>query len=95
MIKDGLFERFPVPDYNLALHVSPVLQFGKIAYSKGCVLANVDSVDFTVKGVRGHGGYLHITVDPVLIAAHIVTSIQSIVARNIDLKNLWSLQSAR
>lgn len=84
MIEDGLFERFPVPDYNLALHVSPVLQSGKIAYSKGWALANVDSVDITVKGVGGHGAYPHTTVDPVLIAAHIVTSIQSIVARNID-----------
>lgn len=84
MIEDGLFERFPVPDYNLALHVSPALQSGKVAYSTGWALANVDSVDIIVKGVGGHGAYPHTTVDPVLIASHIVTSLQSIVARNVD-----------
>ena len=84
MIEDGIFERFPVPDYNLALHVSSALQSGKVAYSKGWALANVDSVDITVKGVGGHGAYPHTTVDPVLIASHIVTSLQSIVARNVD-----------
>ncbi len=84
MIAEGLYDKFPLPDYNLALHVSSALPSGKVAYSQGWALANVDSVDITVKGVGGHGAYPHTTVDPVLIASHIVTSLQSIVARNVD-----------
>ncbi len=84
MIDDGLFERFPQPDYNLALHVSAGAPSGTIAYSSGWALANVDSVDITVKGVGGHGAYPHTTVDPVLVASHIVTSVQSLVSRNVN-----------
>ncbi|MEL6473727.1 MAG: amidohydrolase [Pseudomonadota bacterium] len=84
MIADGLFERFPQPDYNLALHVSAGLPSGTVAYSSGWALANVDSVDITVKGAGGHGAYPHTTVDPILIASHIVTSLQSLVARNVN-----------
>lgn len=84
MLADGLFERFPQPDYNLALHVSAGSPSGTIAYSTGWALANVDSVDITVKGVGGHGAYPHTTVDPVLIGSHIVTAVQSLVSRNVD-----------
>lgn len=84
MLADGLFSRFPQPDYNLALHVSAATPAGTVSYSSGWALANVDSVDIAVKGVGGHGAYPHTTVDPVLVAAHIVTSLQSLVARNID-----------
>ena len=64
MIADGLFDRFPQPDYNLALHVSAGVPSGKVAYSSGFALANVDSIDITVKGVGGHGAYPHTTKDP-------------------------------
>ena len=84
MIADGLFERFPVPDYNVALHVSAGHPSGTVGYSPGFALANVDSVDIIVKGVGGHGAYPHTTKDPVLIGAHIVTALQSLVARNLD-----------
>ncbi|MCI4645120.1 MAG: amidohydrolase [Hyphomonadaceae bacterium] len=84
MLADGLFERFPVPDYNLALHVSASQPAGKVAYSSGYALANVDSVDIHVKGVGGHGAYPHTTKDPVVVAAHIVTALQSLVSRNLD-----------
>nr|MBV6630362.1 amidohydrolase [Oceanococcus sp. HetDA_MAG_MS8] len=84
MLEDGLYARFPRPDYNLALHVSAATPAGTVSYSSGWALANVDSVDITVRGVGGHGAYPHTTVDPVLIAAHIVTSLQSLVARNVD-----------
>lgn len=84
MIEDGLYSDFPVPDYNLALHVSASAPAGTIAYSSGFALANVDSVDILVKGVGGHGAYPHTTKDPVLIGASIVTALQSLVARNID-----------
>lgn len=82
MLADGLYEKFPTPDYNIALHVSASEKAGTVAYSSGYGLANVDSVDITVKGVGGHGAYPHTTVDPVLISAHIVTALQSLVARN-------------
>jgi amidohydrolase len=84
MLADGLFTRFPKPDYNLALHVSAGEPAGTIAYSKGYALANVDSVDIKVKGVGGHGAYPQATRDPVLIAAHIVVALQSLVSRNTD-----------
>ena len=84
MIADGLFERFPQPDYNLALHVSASLPSGKIAYAPGYAMANVDSVDITVKGVGGHGAYPHTTKDPVVIGASIVTAVQTLVSRNVN-----------
>ena len=84
MLADGLYERFPVPDFNLALHVSAGAPAGTVGYSSGYALANVDSVDIIVKGVGGHGAYPHTTKDPVLIGAHIVTALQSLVARNLD-----------
>lgn len=84
MIEDGLFDRFPLPDYNLALHVSSGQPAGTVGYSPGYALANVDSVDIIVKGVGGHGAYPHTTVDPVIIGAHIVSALQTIVSRNID-----------
>lgn len=84
MIADGLFTRFPTPDYNLALHVSAGLPSGKVAYSPGFALANVDSVDITVKGVGGHGAYPHTTKDPVVVASSIVMALQTLVSRNTD-----------
>ena len=84
MLEDGLFEDFPVPDYNLALHVSAGMPSGKIGYVPGYAMANVDSVDIIVKGVGGHGAYPHTTVDPVVIGAQIVTALQTLVSRNVD-----------
>jgi hippurate hydrolase len=84
MIADGLFERFPRPDYNLALHVSASVPSGKVAYSSGFALANVDSIDITVKGIGGHGAYPHTTKDPVVVGASIVTAIQTLVSRNVN-----------
>ena len=84
MISDGLFDDFPLPDYNLALHVSAGMPSGKIGYSSGYALVNVDSVDIIVKGVGGHGAYPHTTKDPVIVASYIVTALQTLVSRNID-----------
>ena len=81
MIEDGLFTRFPRPDYNVALHDSASLPAGSIAYSPGYALANVDSVDIYVKGVGGHGAYPHTTKDPVVIASRIVLALQTLVSR--------------
>ena len=83
MIKDGLFTRFPRPDYNLAFHVNAGMQTGKVGFLPGWAMANVDSVDITVKGIGGHGAYPHTTKDPIVIAANIVTQLQTIVSRQI------------
>jgi len=84
LLAEGLFERFPTPDANIALHVSAGLPSGTIGYTEGFALAAVDSVDITVHGSGGHGAYPHTTIDPVVIAAHIVTGLQTLVARNVD-----------
>jgi hippurate hydrolase len=84
MIADGLYNRFPVPDYNLAFHVSPDLPAGQIGYVSGYSMANVDSVDITVYGVGGHGAFPHKTRDPVVMAAQIVLAMQTIVSRELS-----------
>ncbi|MBB4659730.1 amidohydrolase [Parvularcula dongshanensis] len=84
MIEDGLYERFPKPDVGIALHDSASLPAGQISYTPGYALANVDSVDIHVKGVGGHGAYPHTTVDPVVIGARIVDTLQTLVSREIS-----------
>ena len=83
MIEDGLFTRFPRPDYNLALHVSSGMEAGKVGYLPGWAMANVDSVDITVKGLGGHGAYPHTTKDPIVLSAQIISQLQTIVSRQI------------
>lgn len=84
MIREGLFTRWPKPDYALALHVSPKLRTGSVGYRPGYALANVDTVDITVYGRGGHGAQPHTTIDPVVIAAHLVVDLQSIIARELE-----------
>jgi hippurate hydrolase len=81
MIDDGLFTRFPRPTHAIAFHDSASLPAGTIGYSVGPALANVDSVDIEVRGVGGHGAYPHTTRDPIVLAARIVTSLQTLVSR--------------
>ena len=84
MLEDGLFEKFPRPDFNLALHVGGMAPAGTIGYQLGYAMANVDSVDIIVNGVGGHGAYPHTTIDPIVLASQIVLSLQTIVSRKID-----------
>ncbi len=81
MIADGLFERFPKPEYCLSLHVKSDMPTGAVGYAPGWAAANVDSVDITIFGKGGHGAKPHEAIDPVLIAAHVITSLQSLVSR--------------
>lgn len=83
MLKDGLFKRFPKPDFALALHVSSDLATGKVGVRAGYAMANVDSVDITMKGRGGHGSAPHTTIDPVMLAAELVVSLQTLVSREI------------
>jgi amidohydrolase len=84
MLEDGLYTRFPRPDYCLGLHASPQMPIGTIAYSEGLLMANVDSVDITVRGKGGHGSTPHLTIDPVVLAARIVLDLQTLRSREID-----------
>jgi amidohydrolase len=83
MIKDGLFSRFPKPDIGIALHDTNNLPYGKVGITPGYAKANADSVRITVFGKGGHGALPNTTVDPVLIAARIAVTVQSIVSREI------------
>ncbi len=84
MIADGLFTRFPRPDYAMAYHVSAELPAGSIGYRPGPFLAGVSSVDITVNGIGGHGAMPHRTVDPVVLASRMVLAFQTIPSREIN-----------
>ncbi|HEX7152866.1 MAG TPA: amidohydrolase [Thermoanaerobaculia bacterium] len=81
MLRDGLYERFPRPDYSLALHDVPVIEAGKIGYVPGYIMAASDSINITVRGVGGHGAAPHTTKDPVVLASETVLALQTIVSR--------------
>ena len=84
MINDGLFKRFPVPDYALCYHVSAELPAGVVGYYPGPICAGVRSAEITVYGTGGHGAMPHTTIDPIVIAARIIIDIQTIVSREIN-----------
>ena len=83
MMQDGLYERFPKPDYALAFHVSADGPSGKVTIPLDVVASSSDSVDMIVHGVGAHGAAPHRGIDPVLVASQIVVSLQSIVSRSI------------
>src|SRR5579863_1810571 len=80
MLADGLFTRFPRPDYCLMLHCNPIVPHGSIAFTEGPALANAGAVEIVVKGKGGHGASPHMTVDPVVLAARIVLDLQTLVS---------------
>jgi hippurate hydrolase len=84
MLEAGLFERFPRPDFALALHVASDLPAGRIGYRAGYALANTNSVDITVRGRGGHGSAPHTTIDPIVQAAYLIVDLQTIVSREVD-----------
>ena len=84
MLKDGLFTRFPKPDVCLALHVSSDVAAGTVGVVEGFMLANVDSVDISLRGVGGHGAWPHKTKDPIVLAAQSIMALQTIVSRETD-----------
>ncbi|HEV2598232.1 amidohydrolase [Sphingopyxis sp.] len=84
MLADGLYTRFPKPQYALAFHDAAQFPAGKIGYTPGYALANVDSVDIHVKGVGGHGAYPQTTKDPIVLASRIVGALQTLVSREIS-----------
>jgi amidohydrolase len=83
MLNDGLFQRFPRPDFCLAWHDDAELAAGTVGYTPGYSGANIDSVDILVHGVGGHGAYPHKTKDPVVLAAEIILALQTIASREV------------
>lgn len=83
MLADGLYRRFPRPDFCLALHDNAEMPAGSIGYVEGYALANVDMVELTIRGVGGHGAYPHMTRDPIVLAAETVLALQTIVSREL------------
>jgi amidohydrolase len=84
MIADGLFKRFPRPDFAIAVHDSSDEPAGKVLVVPGFGLASSDSVDITLFGRGGHGAKPHTTVDPVLLAARTVLALQTLISREKD-----------
>jgi hippurate hydrolase len=83
MVEEGLFEKFPVNEVY-ALHNWPLLPPGKIAVRAGAMMAATDEIQLTLQGKGGHGAMPHLTVDPVVAAAHLITAFQTIASRNVS-----------
>ena len=86
MIRDGALKN-PVPAGIIGLHVHPGLNHGKLSFRKGRVMASADELYVSIKGPGGHAATPHQTVDTVLVAAQLITSLQTIIARNRDPQN--------
>jgi amidohydrolase len=83
MVEEGLFDRFPA-DTVYALHNWPMLAPGQIAVRAGPIAAATDEIQITIRGKGGHGAMPHLTVDPVVITAHVITALQTIASRNVN-----------
>jgi amidohydrolase len=81
MLKDGLYTRFPRPTYAVAIHDTSDLPAGEVGYNPGYTTSNADSVTITVYGKGGHGSAPHTTIDPIVIGARIVLTLQTLVSR--------------
>ena len=81
MLDDGLYTRFPRPDYVLALHDAASVEAGKVGYTPGYALASSTSVDVTLRGIGGHGSAPQVAKDPIVEAAQFILAIQTIVSR--------------
>lgn len=81
MLRDGIYERFGRPDHVIAFHDLAHVPAGKVAYVPGYFMANIDSIDVTIRGVGGHGAMPQTTKDPIVVAAQFVLALQTIVSR--------------
>jgi hippurate hydrolase len=82
MLTAGLYERFGKPKYALGMHVDPQLPAGIVSTRPEYIMANVDEIDVTMRGVGGHGAFPHRAKDPIVMAAEFVTAIQTLVSRD-------------
>lgn len=83
MIEEGILEKYKV-DAAFALHVWNHVDIGKVGVVDGTMMASVDEFKIIVTGVSGHGAMPQHTVDPIVVSAHIITALQTIVSRNVD-----------
>lgn len=81
MIKEGVLEN-PAPNSMLGQHVAPNIPVGKIGFREGMYMASTDELYLTIKGKGGHGAMPDQLIDPVLIASHVIVSLQQIISRN-------------
>jgi amidohydrolase len=81
MIKEGVLEN-PKPQSVIGQHVMPQIDAGRIGFRRGLYMASTDEIYVTVTGKGGHGAMPHLTIDPVLMASHMVVALQHIVSRN-------------
>jgi amidohydrolase len=81
MLDDGLYTRFPRPDYAVALHDTNAIPAGKVGYTPGYALAGSTSVDIIIRGIGGHGSAPQATKDPIVVAAQVILALQTIVSR--------------
>jgi hippurate hydrolase len=83
MIQDGLFTRFPKPDFGVALHVGNGLPAGELGITPGVMSTNADSMRITIYGKGGHGSAPHTAIDPIVIAARTILALQTIASREV------------
>jgi hippurate hydrolase len=83
LIKEGVLED-PAPQAILALHVNPQLENGKLSFRSGKVMASADEIYITLSGKGGHAAAPHYTTDIILVAAHLVVSLQQVISRHCD-----------
>lgn len=83
MMNDGLYERFPHPDYAIALHDDPFLPAGTVGYKEGALMAGVDMMNVTVYGEGAHGAAPHTGIDPIVLSAQMIQAYQTIVSRRL------------
>ena len=81
VLRDGLYERFPKPDYAIALHDDAQLEAGRVGYTPGYSMASSTSVDIKIRGLGGHGSRPDSSKDPIVLAAQVVMALQTIVSR--------------
>src|SRR6266446_1279220 len=81
LLADGLYTRFPKPDFAIALHDSADVEAGRVVYCPGYAMASSTSIDVVIRGLGGHGSKPEATKDPVVMAAQIILALQTIVSR--------------
>ena len=81
MLADGLYTRFPKPDFAIALHDSADVEAGRVVYCPGYAMASSTSIDVVIRGLGGHGSKPEATKDPIVMAAEIILQLQTIVSR--------------
>jgi len=84
LLADGLYERWPVPDYALAEHLDPGLEAGQVGYCPGRAMANIDMIDITIRGIGAHGARPHQGRDPIVVSAQVINALQTVVSREIN-----------